>query len=171
MRRALVVAIALAAVMAASAVAAPTGNVGLLTIFRRQIAAIKKETPVPILLPASLPVAGKVPRMYAVGEATPGTWSLALVGTPNCGTATACFFASFEAKKGGKLPRKANLRLSGGDPAVYLASACGASCSPATLWFTHRGVLYTWSDKVTATNNIKAVLAKLASQAIAAGPR
>ncbi len=124
-----------------------------------------------MLLPGVLPFAGKVPKLYASGGPSARGWDLELAGAPNCGGATACFFASFEASKGGKLPRKANLRLSGGDPAVFQASACGASCSPATLWFTHGGVLYTWSDKVLVAQNAKGVLAQLASEAIAAGPR
>jgi hypothetical protein len=47
---------------------------------------------------------------------------------------------------------------------------CGASCSPATLWFTYRGVLYMWQHK-DPPRNAKAVLARLAAQAISAGPR
>jgi hypothetical protein len=171
MRRTLVVAFALAAVLSVSALAASATNVDLLKTFRTQIAAINAKTSVPVLLPGSLPFAGKVPKLYATGGATASGWDLELAGAPNCGGATACFFASFEAKKGGKLPRKANLQLVGGDPGVFQASSCGASCSPATLWFTHGGVLYTWSDKVLAAQNAKFVLASLASQAIAAGPR
>jgi hypothetical protein len=171
MRKALVVAIALAAVLSVSALAASATNVDLLKTFSKQIAAINAKTSVPVLLPGSLPFAGKVPKLYVTGGATARAWDLELAGAPNCGGATACFFASFDAKKGGKLPRNANLRLSGGDPAVYQASTCGASCSPATLWFTHGGVLYTWSDKVLSAKNAKAVLAQLAAEAIAAGPR
>ena len=151
MRKALAAVLALSAVTAVSAVAASAGSVDLPKIFSKQIAAITKTTAVPVLLPGSLPFAGEVPKLYASGGATPDGWDLELAGAPNCGGATACFFASFEAKRGGKLPRKANLRLSGGDPAVYQAISCGASCSPATLWFTHGGVLYTWSDKVGET--------------------
>lgn len=171
MGRALVTALALAAVLTVSAVAASAGSVDLPKIFSKQIAAINAKTSVPVLLPGSLPFAGKVPKLYATGGATARAWDLELAGAPNCGGATACFFASFDGKRGGALPRKANLRLSGGDPAVYQASSCGASCSPATLWFTHRGVLYTWSDKVLVAKNAKSVLAQLASEAIAAGPR
>jgi hypothetical protein len=171
MRRALVAALALAAVLTVSAVAASAGSVDLPKVFSKQIAAINAKTSVPVFLPGSLPFAGKVPKLYATGGATARAWDLELAGAPNCGGATACFFASFEAKKGGKLPRTANARLSGGDPAVFQASRCGASCSPATLWFTHLGVLYTWSDKVLVARSAKSVLVQLASSAIAAGPR
>jgi hypothetical protein len=171
MRQALLVAFALAAVLSVSALAASTTNVDVLKTFRTQLPAITKKTSVPVLLPRFLPFAGKVPKLYATGAASANRWALDLSGAPNCGGATACFFASFEGKRGGKLPGKANLRLAGGDPAVYRASTCGASCSPATLWFTHGGVLYTWADKDVSPKNTKAVLAQLAAAAIAAGPR
>jgi hypothetical protein len=171
MRKVLATTIVLGALLSVPALAATAINVDLLKTFRSQITAVKKKTSVPVLLPASLPFAGKVPKLYATGGATGSHWDLELAGAPNCGGATACFFASFEGTKGGKLPKKSNLRLSGGDPAYYLASACGASCSPATLWFTHGGVLYTWADKVISAKNTKTVLARLASEAIAAGPR
>jgi hypothetical protein len=171
MKRALFLAIALGAVLSASALAASATNVDLLKTFGTQLSTITKKTSVPVLLPSSLPFAGKVPKLYATGAASANQWALDLAGAPNCGGATACFFASFEGKRGGKLPRKSNLRLAGGDPAVYQASTCGASCSPATLWFTHGGALYTWQDKVISASNTKAVLARLAAEAIAAGPR
>ena len=171
MRKALVLAIALAAVLSVSALAATATNVDLLKTFSTQLPGITNKTSVPVLLPRLLPFAGKVPKLYVTGTASANQWALGLTGAPNCGGATACFFASFEGKRGGKLPRKANLRLAGGDPAVYQASACGASCGPATLWFTHGGVLYTWQDKVLLAQNAKAVLAGLAAEAIVAGPR
>jgi uncharacterized protein YecT (DUF1311 family) len=156
---------------ALSAATASATSVNLLTTLRVQLAHVKAKTSVPVLLPATLPWAGKVPKLYPTGAATARHWLLELSGAPNCGEATACFFASFEGTRGGKLPRKANLHLAGGDPAVFQASACGASCSPATLWFTHKGVLYTWADKVLAAKDAKAVLAGLAAGAITAGPR
>ena len=78
------------------------------------MASVKRKTSVLVLLPASLPFAGKVPKLKGV--------------------------------------------------------TCGASCSPATLWFTHRGVLYTWQH-ADPPKNAKAVLGRLAAQAIEAGPR
>jgi hypothetical protein len=169
-RQALLVAFALA-VLSASVLAATASNVDLLQAFGKQLPAVASKTSVPVLLPASLPFAGNVPKLYATGTATASHWLLDLSGAPNCHQATACFFASFEGAKGGKLPRKANLRLASGDPAVFQPSTCGATCGPATLWFTHAGALYTWQDKVLLAKNAKSVLAALAARAIEAGPR
>jgi hypothetical protein len=160
----------LTALSAASAFASATGNANVIDAFGRQIPAVDKKTTVPVLLPSLLPFAAKVPKLYPSSSATKNAYSLVFSGAPNCGGANACFLASFEGKRGGKLPGKSNLKLPGGQPAFYKGITCGASCSPATLWFLYRGVLYTWQHK-DPPKNTKAVLAKLAAQAIAAGPR
>jgi len=170
MKRYLVLTVALAATLAVPALASSTGSADLLKTFAKQLPAVKHKTTVPILLPASLPFAGKVPKLYPSGTGSKNAWSLELAGAPNCGGADACFLASLAAKRGGKLPGKSNLKLAGGQPALYKGITCGASCSPVTLWFTSGGVLYTWQHK-DAPANTKAVLARLAAQAIAAGPR
>jgi hypothetical protein len=158
-------------VAAVPAVAATTSSsVNVLKVFRTQIAAIKKHSKVPVILPATLPFAGKVPKVYTAGGGTAKSWSLELDGAPRCGGADACFLASFEALRGGKLPGKPNLELAGGQAAFYKGVTCGASCSPASLWFVYKGVLYSWQHK-DAPRNTKSVLARLATQAIAAGPR
>jgi hypothetical protein len=156
--------------VAAPALAASSSNsVNLLKIFGRQIASIKKTSKVPVILPSSLPFGGKVPKVYATGGATRSSWTLVLAGAPNCGGADACFLASFDARRG-KLPAKANLKLPGGQAAFFKDVTCGASCSPATIWFVYHGVLYTYAHK-DAPRNTKTVLSRLAAQAIAAGPR
>jgi len=161
----------LAAVLVTPALAASTGgNANVIDAFGKQIAAVDRKTTVPVLLPSTLPFAGKVPKLYPSGSATRSSFSLVFAGAPNCGGANACFLASFEGKRGGRLPGTSNLKLSGGQPAFYKGITCGASCSPATLWFVDEGVLYTWQHK-DPPRNAKSVLARLATQAIAAGPR
>ena len=170
-RRAAILSVALATVVAVPALAASSSNsVNVLNTFSKQIASIKKTSKVPVILPASLPFAGKVPKTYAVGRGTLNSWVLVLAGAPKCGGANACFLASFDALRGGKLPGKSNLKLAGGQPAFYEGITCGASCSPASLWFVYHGVLYSWQHK-DPPKNTRSVLAKLAAQAIAAGPR
>jgi hypothetical protein len=166
----LLVAVAAAAALAVPAAGSSTGSADLLKAFAGQLPAVKSKTTVAVLLPRSLPFAAKVPKLYATGFGSRSTWGLVLAGAPNCGGANACFLASFEGKRGGKLPGRANLRLDGGQPALYKGVTCGASCSPATLWFTYRGVLYTWQHK-DPPRNAKSALARLAAQAITAGPR
>ena len=104
------------------------------------------------------------------GSGARNAFTLEFAGAPHCGSANACFLASFQGTRGGKLPGKSNLELAGGQPAFYKGITCGASCSPATLWFLNRGVLYTWQHN-DPPKNTKSVLARLAAQAIAAGPR
>jgi hypothetical protein len=169
-RRILVVAAALASLLAVPAFASTAGNANVIDAFGRQIQAVDRKTTVPVLLPSTLPFAGKVPKLYPSSSATKNAYALVLAGAANCGGANACFLASFEGKRGGKLPGRSNLKLAGGQPAFYKGITCGASCSPATLWFLYHGVLYTWQHK-DPPKNTKSVLARLAAQAISAGPR
>jgi len=159
-----------AVLLAVPAIAATTQNADVLKALARQLPAVKKKTTVAVILPASLPFAASVPKLYATGGGSRNAWRLELDGAPECGGANACFLASFEAKRGGKLPGRSNVKLAGGQPALYKGITCGASCSPATLWFVYRGVLYTWQHKDPPANT-RAVLGRLAAQAIAAGPR
>jgi hypothetical protein len=154
---------------ATTALAAPYRNVDLLKTFSRQLPKVKKTTTVPILLPATLPLGGTY-KLYASSRATRTSYELSLEAAPNCMGANARFVATFDAKRGGRLPLKTNVRLAAGDPAVYHPSTCGGSCAPASFWFTHRGVLYSWQAKDLPKGG-KAILIKMANDAIAAGPR
>jgi len=172
-RRALLPLLLAALLGPASAGATPTGTAGgvdLLKVFRKELPRVKRATRVPILLPDRLLLAGEAPKLYADGGAQRGGWVLVLAGAPRCGSANACFVASFEAKRGGRLPERANLRLAGGVPAFFLPIRCGASCRPASLWFVHGGVLYSWQVK-DAPRAVRTALARMAGEAIRAGPR
>ncbi len=169
-RRVLLVATAVTALLAVPALASSSGSANVIDALGKQIPAVDTKTTVPVLLPSTLPFAAKVPKLYPSGAGSKNHWILALEGAPACHGANACFLASFEGQRGGKLPGKSNLKLAGGQPAFYKGITCGASCSPATLWFLYHGVLYTWQHK-DPPKNTKSVLAKLAAQAIAAGPR
>jgi hypothetical protein len=138
-------------------------------VFAKQIQALHRKTTVPILLPGSIPRA-RTQRLYASGWAGRRGWGLSLATRPRCGGATACFFASFGARRGQTLPRPANLALANGAPAHFKPITCGGSCSPATLWFVHRGVLHDWQLTGPPPGGRRAI-ASLASSAIAAGPR
>ncbi len=157
--------------IASSALATTARNVDLLRAFRTQVAKVKQRSAVPILLPHDLPLIDGNYRLYAEGFGTNASWGLDLAAAKNCGGANACFIASFDAQDRGKLSFKPNLRLHAGDPAYYHPVSCGASCAPATLWFTHAGVLYTWQVKGLDSRTPKLTLARLANEAIAAGPR
>ena len=159
----------IALVLASTALAAEARNVDLLQAFRTQLPKVKHATTVPVLLPHYLPLGGTY-KLYASQGTSPGYFELSLEAAPNCRGANACFVATFEGKRGAKLPGKANVRLASGDPAIYHAFTCGASCSPTSFWFTHGGVLYSWQVKDLPRGE-KAVLTRMANDAIAAGPR
>jgi hypothetical protein len=148
--------------------AAGAASVDPAKVFAKQIEALNRKTTVPILLPRSLP--SPTARLYAGAWTVPRGWVLSLAGAPRCGGANACFLASFEGRRGGVLPRPSNLRLPNGDRAFYKPITCGASCSPASLWFVHRGVLHAWQLKDPPAGGRRA-MARLAASAIAAGPR
>jgi hypothetical protein len=160
---------AIAAAACTTALGAPAREVDLLKAFARDLPNVKRVTSVPVLLPAALPLGGTY-RLYPSGGGTRGSWQLSLAGAPSCGGANACFVASFEGRRGARLPLRANVRLRNGDPAVYRAFSCGGSCSPTSFWFAHGGVLYSWQVK-DLPRGAKAILVRLADQAIAAGPR
>src|SRR2546430_959248 len=111
-------AVTLAALLAVPALAASTDSANVIDAFGKQIPAVDKKTTVPVLLPSTLPFAGKVPRLYPSGVATRNSWTLVFSGAPRCGGANACFLASFEGKRGGKIPGKSNLKLAGGQGRV-----------------------------------------------------
>ena len=166
----LAVVVVLAAVATTTALAAPTPRtVDLLKTFSSRLPKVKATTTVPILLPRTLPLGGRY-RLYTSGSATRGSYLLSLEGAPNCRGANACFVATFEGTRGGKLPGRPNVRLAAGDPAIFHLFSCGGSCSPTSFWFTNGGVLYTWQVKDLPKNE-RAILVGLANQAIAAGPR
>ncbi len=142
-----------------------------LVAFKTVLPTVKKETKVAILLPATLPTAGKSPKLYATGAGTSKSWALVLAGAKNCGGADACFIASFQGQRSGKLPAGIkHVRLSNGDAAAYQPITCGASCAPASFWFVHKGVLYAWQLK-DAPKNALASFERAAASAIAAGAR
>ena len=146
-------------------------SIDLLKTFKTQLPKIHRATDVPVLLPARLPLAGKERfRVYATGGATRKAWDLELAAAPRCGGANACFVASFEGRRGGKLPARSNLKLTTGEHAYFEPMSCGASCAPASLWFVHRRVLYSWQLK-SVRKPVRSTIARLAAEAIRAGAR
>ena len=169
MRR-LAIALILAATTSAAAVAAPAPrNVDLIRTFGSRLKTVRQVTTLPILLPRTMPLGGTY-RLYATGEASRHSYELSLAAARDCHGANACFIAEFDGQRGGKLPRKSNVTLAGGDPAYYHPVGCGGSCSPASFWFTHDGVLYSTQVKDLPKGD-RAILTRMANQAIAAGPR
>ena len=153
-----------------STVSTNDSTIQLRVLFREEIRTLAVRTAIPVLLPPTLPWRGAVPKLYLTGQATTPRWRISVAAAPGCRNATACFVASFEGVRAAALPKTPNLRLPGGQPAVYTPIRCGASCGPATLAFLHRGVVGTWKLKDPPRGGSKA-LARLAGAAIVAGSR
>ncbi len=149
---------------AASTAAAETLDVR--AQFAKPVAAIKRGTEIHVLLPRALPLEVGNRTLYLQARHHPDSWSMTIGAAPSCGTATACFVASFAGRRGAVMSRP-NLRLPGGQPARYVPIRCGASCGPARLSFLHRDVVYDWQIKDPPAGGAKA-LARLAADAIAA---
>jgi hypothetical protein len=158
-----------AAVLCSSAAAAKGQTVQLLTAFKPAVAKLERSG-VAVFLPSKLAVLDRN-KIYATGYSTKKSWDLELAFAPNCGSATACYLASFQAERGGVLPGATNTHLANGDPAFFLKSGCGASCSPESLYFLHAGVLYSLQDSDLPAGSAESFMVALANSAIAAGHR
>jgi hypothetical protein len=167
--RAVLAALAAALVAAPPALAAPVDVPGVLgsTLDR-----VDGRTPLAILLPDTLDVdfAGTV---YGSGTGGKRSWSFALAGAPHCGGATACFLASFTARRGATPDFRRRVRLRGGIPGWYKPLSCGASCSPPVIQFRRRHVLYEIAANVPDLDPVmaRARMIAAANAALRAGPR
>ena len=153
-----------------STVSTSDSTIRLRALFRDEIRSLAVRTAIPVLLPPTLPWRGAVPRLYLTVQAATPRWRVSVAAAPGCRNATACVVASFEGVRATALSRTPNLRLPGGQPAVYTPIRCGASCGPATLAFLHRGIVVTWRLKEPPRGG-PAALARLAAASIAVGSR
>jgi len=163
----------LAALVAAGLAGASAGRAGeppatldVRARFPKLIAEIARGTEIRVLIPRAVTSSNVKEKLYFDGIYGPDRWSATIGAAPSCGTATACFVASFAGRRGAVLQR-ANLRLPSGQRARYVPIRCGASCGPATLSFLHLGVRYDWRLKEPPPGGAR-VLARLATDAIAA---
>jgi hypothetical protein len=171
--RLLVVGFVVAGVVAAAAANAagppPAIHPDVPSLFAHEIRAIDaSHTAPPVLLPATVPLLRE--KLYGSGGVDLLGWDLSIGGAKNCGNATACFIADFEAIKGGKA-LGTPVMLKGATKAAYKPSSCGASCAPASIDFVVHGVLYDFQVATLDSHNGKATMIALAQSAINAGPR
>jgi hypothetical protein len=158
-----------ALVLAPSAAAVP---VDVPEALEPALGRVHARTQVPILLPDRLDLDFDG-RLYASGSGGRRSWSLSLAGAPNCGGATACFLASFSARRGGTPAYRTRVALRGGIPGWFKPLTCGASCSPPVLQYRRRGVLYEIAAKVpdSSAAAARARLVRAANAALRVGPR
>jgi hypothetical protein len=154
----MLLALALSAALAAPAVDLPQ-------LFADDLERIGPRTEVPILLPQSMP--GDLDEYFPTGHGRERRWGLEMAGAPNCGGATACFIASFDGKRGGKLFGRQPVTLARGRTGRFQPLSCGASCTPPSISWRERGATYRIMAKVPG----RRALVRMANSAIRHGPR
>jgi hypothetical protein len=146
-----------------AAMAAPT--VDLPQLFADELDRIGPKTDVPILLPQSMP--DDFEEYFPTGGGRERSWGLELGAAPNCGSATACFVASFKAHRRGKPFGRKTIALARGRVGHFNPLSCGASCSPPSIEWRERGATYSIQAKVPG----RRALVRMANSAIRHGPR
>ena len=139
---------------------------GLLT---GTVTEVSRQTPLPILLPNNF--YSDFDELYPYGGGDKKTYDIGVAAAPDCGGANACFAASFSAQKGSKPFGKGKVTLTKGRHGRYQPLGCGASCSPPSISWKERGVTYTIQAKVVGSQSDRALLVKMANEAIRQGPR
>jgi hypothetical protein len=165
----LVCACALVALVPAAAPGARLRQVDLPRLFAADLAEVKATSGVPVLVPQFLP--SRARRHVPSTSAEPGSYALALGAVRNCGGATACFIASFEAERGARPDFRRTVELTGGRTGYFKPLSCGASCSPPVVQFVEGGVLYTIAANVGTKATERKLLVRMANSAIKRGPR
>jgi hypothetical protein len=130
---------------------------------------VKQQTPLPILLPNTF--YSDFDALYPYGTGGEKEYAIGVAAAPDCNGANACFGASFSAEKGGHPFGKGKATLAKGRHGRYQPLGCGGSCSPPSISWKERGVTYTIQAKVVGKPSDRALLVKMANQAIRQGPR
>jgi hypothetical protein len=150
--------------------AAATTAIALLPgVLTNTVAEDKQQTPLPILAPNNF--YSDFDPVYPYGSGDKRSYDLGVAAAPDCGGANACFAASFSAVKGGKPYGRGKVTLTKGRHGRYQPLGCGASCSPPSISWKERGVTYTIQAKVVGKQSDRALLVKMANEAIRQGPR
>jgi hypothetical protein len=133
------------------------------------VSEVKQQTPLPILVPSNF--YSDFDDLHPYGGGDKKSYDLGVAAAPDCGGATACFAASFSAEKGGTPFGRGKVTLAKGRHGRYQPMGCGASCSPPSISWKERGVTYTIQAKVVGKPSDRALLVKMANEAIKQGPR
>jgi hypothetical protein len=140
------------------------------SVLGKTLSGVTRSTPLPVLVPERLPL-DYSRRVYPSGTGGRRSWSIALAATRSCG-ANACFLASFTARLGARPYNPGRVQLRGGAIGHYQPLSCGGSCSPPSIEFRRRGVLYEFQASVARRGrSSKRLLVEAANSALAAGPR
>ena len=138
---------------------------GLLT---GTVADVKQDTPLPILLPSTMKT--DIDPLYGSGAGSRKDYQISVSSRKHCG-ANACSVAFFSGFKGGKLYGGRKATLANGRHGRYNPLSCGGSCSPPSVTWVERGVLYEIQMDFEPQIRARPELIKMANSAIKHGPR
>ena len=138
-------------------------------LVRKPLIAIKKVTKLDVLLPSRMTTDLK--KLYSEGRGRARSYRFEIGAIRNCHSATACFVASFRARRGAKPSNPRKVKLRGGRRGYFRPLSCGASCAAPSLQWVQRGVLYTIEGKLGTQRTDRRILVALANSAIRNGPR
>ena len=138
-------------------------------LVERPLRAVKKTAKIDVLLPSRFTSEHR--KLYSQGSARARSYRFDVGAVKGCGTATACFVASFRARRGGKPTNTRKVELRGGRRGYFRPLKCGASCAAPSLQWVQDRVLYTIEAKLGTKKTERRVLIRLANSAIARGPR
>lgn len=149
--------------MLATALASIALLPGLLTT---PVKDVKRDTKLPILLPPTL-ATKETKKLYGGGQGSARYFSFSVSTIKDCDGANACSLAWFSGAKGGSPYGDRNVKLANGRKGKYTPLSCGASCSPPSVTWKERGVVY----EIQLQDATRSALVKLANAAIRKGPR
>ena len=169
MRRLVVIALALAA--AAVAVPALAGSTQTYKVnvpkkLRNVIPDVKRDSNVAVRVPSRIRLPIKPRRLRGFGSGSKGEYSMYLGIGKQCNGARVCTLAYFNARRGAKFTNKTRVTLRGGRRGRYQRSQCAANCSPDSIQWKQRKVLYEVMFFGTKRQMVRA-----ANSAIRAGAR
>ncbi len=170
MRALRLLALALTAVFAATAVA-QADIYEIRQVLRDDIRRVAPQTDVPIRLPARMNL--DFDRgAFGDGSGSAARYELDVDATQECG-ANACFLAQFTGEEGGSYAFRRRVRLARGIVGRYKPLTCGGSCSPPAIEWKQRGFLYRLQAKLGVSGAAKqrAAMVRAANSAIRSRPR
>ena len=167
--RRLSLATALLALLLAAPAAAATYVYEVPKLVEEPLAAVKKGTEIPVLLPSRFTTEHR--RLYSAGRGRANRYEFEIGAVRDCGTATACYVAGFRARRGGKVTNTKKVSLAKGRTGYFRPTSCGASCAAPSLEWVQDGVLYEVEAKLGTQRTERKILTRLANSAIRNGAR
>lgn len=151
---------------APTATTASAGKGQVLTVFQPILAAVKRQTDLPLLLPTFIPVSKDDPKLYASSEKGEDGYYIELSFAPDCEGADVCHLGGVEGHAATtNSPSGKKVKLVQGVTGYFVDASCGANCSDSTLSWRQNSVTYTVSIKAGKEGD----LVKMANSAITNG--